>query len=109
MQQRRRAPPAERRLRSAAPERARQVSAFSLLKEDDEDQEDADEDVDDHEKHGHEQFSEAPPLTGPEGEFFPDLPAPSRVTGRPRWPGTSANRGLHHPPGIRRRSRCRRG
>ena len=43
MQERRRAARAERRLRSAAAERSRQIRPFSLLHEDHKDEEDADE------------------------------------------------------------------
>src|SRR5439155_19331778 len=72
-----RAARAERRLRSATAERARQIRALSLLEEDDEDQEQADEDVDNDKNDSEHQFSEVEPVTTGSCEFFPEPAAMS--------------------------------
>src|SRR5207249_2681013 len=85
VQERGRAARAERRLRAAATERARQIRALSLLHKDDEDQKDTDDDVQNDENNGHE-VSEACPRTGAGGEFFPETGGESRE-GRRRLRG----------------------
>ena len=80
MQKRRGAARAECRLRAAATERTRQIGAFPLLDENDQNQEDADDDVQNYQNDSH-----RPLLTRRGGEFFPETAAPFKLPTNDRY------------------------